>query len=75
MPTSPQHAVTRTVLKKLLLQHCANAPRRLSMYRMFRSREFAELCRFYTEGIGIDSFAEFAHYVRQLEETFASFER
>lgn len=66
----PQYAATQTALKKQLLQASENIPRRISMYRMFKSREFEELCLFYAEGIGIGSFAEFAHYARQLEQTF-----
>lgn len=70
MRTSPQHTAARAALKRQLLQASSDAPRRISMYRMFKSREFEELCLFYSEGIGIRSFAEFALYAQRLEETF-----
>ena len=40
------------------------------MYRMFRSREFRELCEFYLDGIGIKRFDQFMEFALQLEKTF-----
>ncbi|WP_438448773.1 hypothetical protein [Gorillibacterium sp. sgz5001074] len=57
-------------LRKRLLRHTSGGPRRLSMYRMFRSREFQELCEFYLEGIGIRRFEQFMEFALQLEKTF-----
>lgn len=58
------------LMKKKLLYHLGDGPRRLSTYRMFKSRQFVELCEFYWEGIGISRFEQFAAMARRLERTF-----
>ncbi|WP_010274104.1 hypothetical protein [Paenibacillus senegalensis] len=43
---------------------------RLSFYRMVKGPEFAELHRFYEEGIGIQSQIEFEALLAKLEQTY-----
>lgn len=66
VPKTAGHAM----LRKRMISHLGNEPRRISTYRMFRSPEFQELCEFYIEGIGIRRFEQFMEYALRLEKTF-----
>lgn len=44
---------------------------RLSFYRMIKGEAFAELCRFYEQGIGFRSFEQFAEQAAMLERTYS----
>lgn len=70
MRLSADQAAGVAQLRRKLLKHMGEGPRRISTYRMFKSREFRELCAFYLEGIGIRRFEQFADYALRLEETF-----
>lgn len=70
MRMSAEQNADYTWLRRKLLNHLGDGPRRLSTYRMLNSKQFLELCQYYMEGIGIRQFEQFAVMVRQLEKTF-----
>lgn len=43
---------------------------RVSFYRMIKGDDFAELCRFYEQGIGVRSFSRYEELAKQLERTY-----
>lgn len=70
MRSSGYKAAGHAQLRRRLLRQLGGEPRRISTYRMFRSREFMELCEFYLDGIGIKRFEQFIEFAKRLEETF-----
>lgn len=70
MRASAYKTAGRIQLQRRLLRQMDPDLRKLATYRMFRSREFEELCEFYLEGIGIRKFEQFQEYALQLERTF-----
>jgi hypothetical protein len=54
--------------RKELQTHLKSDLPRLSFYRMVKSKEFDELCRFYNQGM--ITFEQFTCYARQLERLF-----
>lgn len=70
MRSCVQKAAGHAMLRKRMISHLGDEPRRISTYRMFRSPEFRELCDFYMEGIGFRRFEQFVEYALRLEKTF-----
>lgn len=55
-------------LQKQLRTHLKSIPPRLSFYRMIKSPEFDELCRFYDQGM--ITLEQLEQHARQLERLF-----
>ena len=56
--------------KKQIIRRIKPDHPRLSFYRMTKNRDFDELCRLYTEGIGQMSHEQFFSLALQLERSF-----
>lgn len=55
-------------LQKQLRIHLKSVPPRLSFYRMVKSQEFDELCRFYDQGM--ITLEQLEQHARRLERLF-----